>query len=306
MSIDALVASYLIALRADGKSPYTVDWHRHCLGRFARWLRDGGHPEDPAAWSPALLRLYLLDLRERPKANGEPLAASSASSMAGSLRSFCAWLAAEEYAERDPFARVKAPRAPRLVKPTLSPEEVRRVLEGCRAAARNPLRDEAVVLFMLDSGARANEVCTLAADGIDWERRIAKLFGKGAKERYAPFSPQTAKAMQRYAARERRGGGDRFFAGEEGRPLTPSGLLQLCRRLGDRAGVHVHPHKLRHTFAITYLRNGASAFAVQKMLGHSSLDVTLRYTAMLTDDLAAEHAAHSPVASLLARPRRGG
>ncbi len=185
----------------------------------------------------------------------------------------------------------------------MSRDQVAAVVREARAGQRTPLRDEAILLFLIDTGARANEVCTLGENGIDWERRIAGLFGKGAKERYVPFSPQTGRAIQRYVTRERRGGSGRLFESEEGRPLTPSGLLQLCRRLGDRAGVELHPHKCRHTFAITYLRNGGSVFAVQKMLGHTTLDVTLRYAALLTDDLIHEHQEHSPVATLLPRSR---
>ena len=299
MSVRPLVDAYLTHLAAEGKTPKTIRWHRDCLSPFAGWMAAAGHPADPDAWSPTLVRRYLLHLRERPKADGRPLSPTSVSSMARSLRAFCAWLVAEELAARTPFDRVKAPAAPRLVKPALSADEVGRLLAAARGQRRNRLRDEAVFLLLLDTVARANEVCALPAAGVDWEGRIAKLYGKGAKERYVPFSVHTAKAMRRYALKERRGGSDRFFESEEGRPLTPSGLLQLCRRLGRNAGVHLSPHKLRHTFAITYLRNGGSAFAVQKMLGHASLDVTLRYASMLTDDLVAEHRDHSPVAGLV-------
>ena len=303
MSIASLVDAYLVHLAAEGKSPKTVRWHRDCLSPFARWAEAAGHPADPDAWSPTVIREYLVHLRQRPKADGAPLSPTSVNSMARSLRAFCSWLHEEEFAARNPFDRVKVPKAPRLVKPALSPEEVDRVLAAVRAQTRNRLRDEAVVLFMLDTGARAAEVCALAEQGIDWERRIAKLHGKGAKERYVPFSAPTAKAMRRYAAKERRGGSRRFFESEEGHPLTPSGLLQLCRRLGRRAGVALNPHKFRHSFAISFLRNGASAFAVQKVLGHSSLDVTLRYASMLTEDIVNEHNDHSPVAGLLGRKR---
>ena len=146
-------------------------------------------------------------------------------------------------------------------------------------------------------------MCALEAAAIDWDVRIAKLFGKGRKERYVPFSAPTAKAMRRYSLRERRGTSDRFFESEEGRPLTPSGLYQVCKRLSAGAGVKVAPHKCRHTFGIAYLRNGGSVFALQKTLGHTSLDTTLRYAALVTDDLVNEHREHSPVAALLARPR---
>jgi integrase/recombinase XerD len=65
------------------------------------------------------------------------------------------------------------------------------------------------------------------------------------------------------------------------------------------SGVHVAPHKLRHTFAITYLRAGGNAFALQKVMGHTTLNTTLTYVALSTEDLIAEHREHSPVDAMI-------
>ena len=200
----------------------------------------------------------------------------------------------------DPMTKVKAPASPKLVKPVLSLDECRNVLKAAKST-RNARRDEALILFMLDTGARANEVCTLRAGDVNWSQRLAMVFGKGQKERYVPFSAATMVAMQRYAVKNRSDVSDRFFQNEEGQPLTTSGLLQMCQRIGASAGVELNPHKFRHTFAISYLRSGASVFALQKTLGHSSLDMSLRYSALMTDDLIQDHARHSPVAGLLSR-----
>ena len=299
MDVDALVAQYLVSLQAEGKTPHTIRWHRQSLKQFVAWLDASDHPGAPDRWTAPMLRSYVVFHQERTTPRGTPLSGSALNSLVRSLRAFCTWLRDEELVERDLFARVSVPRAPRLVKETLSPDEARRLLAVARRPGRNSLRDEALLLFLLDTGARANEVCTLGTAGIDWERGIAKLFGKGRKERYVPFSAPTAKAMRRYAAKARRGNSDRFFETEEGWPLTPSGLGQILKRLGARAGVHVGPHKCRHTFGISYLRSGGSVFALQKLLGHSSLDTTLRYAALVTDDLVNEHRDHSPVACLL-------
>ena len=156
---------------------------------------------------------------------------------------------------------------------------------------------------MLDTGAKWEEVRGLRADAIDWSTGIARLYGKGRKERYVPFSAHTAKAMQRNAIRERPSGGDEFFLSDDGDALGKSGLYQICKRISDEAGVHVAPHKLRHTFAITFLRAGGDAFALQKVMGHTTLHTTLSYIAMTTDDLIAEHREHSPVDAML-RPKR--
>ncbi|MDP9364516.1 MAG: tyrosine-type recombinase/integrase, partial [Chloroflexota bacterium] len=200
-----------------------------------------------------LLRSYVAHNQTRTKPNGEPVSGSQVNSLVRSLHAFCTWLREDEWVDRDLFAKVTIPRTPRLVQETFTPDEIRSLLAAAHGTQRNARRNEALILFMLDTGCRAGEVCALRADEIDWERRIAKVLGKGRKERYVPFSTPTARAMRRYAAKERRGGSDRLFESEEGRPLTPSGLGQICTRLSRRTGIKAHPHKFRHTFAIASL-----------------------------------------------------
>ena len=294
-----LIRSYTIFLDAEGRSPKTVSWHHYNLGKFAAWLEDHDHPQDPDEWTPTLLREFFVHEKHRPsKRDGKPLSPHSVKTLGSSVRCFCNWLRSEGLLSTDLFAKVGIPKAPKLVKPVLSPEEVKRVLDAARDG-RQPHRDEAILFFLLDTGARANEVCLLRHPDVDWDQRIAKLRGKGAKERYVPVSSQTARAMQRYDLRERKGTTDRFFENELGWPLTPSGVLALCKRVGKRANVDLNPHKFRHTFSITYLRSGGSVFALQKTLGHTSLDTTLRYAALVTDDLVNEHAEHSPVQAMV-------
>jgi site-specific recombinase XerD len=294
-----LVALYLNAHQAEGRSAETIRWHHHSLTPFVAWLRTEGHPADPTQWNARLLREWIVYNQTRPAKRGEgTLSASAVNSLIRSVKAFSRWLAEEELVERDPFHRVKAPKVPRLVKPHLSAQELAKVLATARTN-RNAYRDEAVILFILDTGARASEVCGLRADAIDWSSGIARLYGKGQKERYVPFSAYTAKAMQRYGLRERRGEDPTFFQSEEGDFLTKSGLYQICKRISDESGVHVAPHKLRHTFAISYLRAGGNAFALQKLLGHTTLHTTLTYVAMTSDDLVAEHRQHSPVDAML-------
>jgi integrase/recombinase XerD len=294
-----LVTLYLNAHQAEGRSAETIRWHHHSLTPFVAWLREEGYPADPTQWNAKLLREWIVYNQTRPAKRGEgTLSASAVNSLIRSVKAFSRWLAEEELVERDPFHRVKAPKVPRLVKPHLSPQELAKVLSTARSN-RNAFRDEALILFFLDKGARASEVCGLRADAIDWSSGIARLYGKGQKERYVPFSVHTAKAMQRYGLRNRRGDGPTFFQSEEGGPLTTSGLYQICKRISDESGVHVAPHKLRHTFAISYLRAGGNAFALQKLLGHTTLHTTLTYVAMTSDDLVAEHRQHSPVDAML-------
>ncbi len=79
-------------------------------------------------------------------------------------------------------------------------------------------------------------------------------------------------------------------------PFTRDNLGNLLKRIGDRAGVsNIHPHRFRHTFAINYLRNGGNVFALQAMLGHTTLDMVKRYLQIMQIDLEREQQKASPV-----------
>ena len=88
-----------------------------------------------------------------------------------------------------------------------------------------------------------------------------------------------------------------------GKVLTREMLWMLVKKYVARAGLNakVSPHTLRHTFARAYLVNGGDAFSLQRMLGHSTLDMVKRYVALADTDLAARHRAASPADRLVGR-----
>lgn len=296
--LETLVSTYLVSLEAENRTTATRDWHKNALTKFSAWLKETGQSDNPADWNSTTIRTYYVYLKNLKKKDGQPLAAESVRTYARSIKAFCRWLHAEEFIDKDIMVRVKQPFAPKLIKSTLTAEEFRRALEIAKNS-RNGLRDQALLLFMLDTGTRANEVCGLKFEDINWPQRLAKVYGKGGKERHVPFSAATMKAMQRYMFKTRRDVSEYFFQNEEGHGLTTSGLLQLCARIGEKAGVKLNPHKFRHTFSINYLRSGASVFSLQKVLGHTDLSMSLRYSALMSDDLVNDHAKHSPVNSFM-------
>lgn len=183
------------------------------------------------------------------------------------------------------------------------------LLKAAQSEKRNGVRNLALLHVMLDSGLRASEICAMQPHDVLWEQRLFKVLGKGGKERVVPFSHETGTALRRYliSGERREERAITFFQTEEGWALTPHGLHHIVKKVAADADVQdVHPHRLRHTFALTYLRNGGNALALQRLLGHSTLAMTNQYVAMVTDDLQRDHDRCSPVAGLLEHPNVPG
>jgi site-specific recombinase XerD len=123
------------------------------------------------------------------------------------------------------------------------------------------------------------------------ERRLS-VVGKGNKRRVVAYGAKTARALWAYA---RDAAPERIlFEGERG-PLTRSGLQQVMTKLGLAAGVRdVHPHRLRHSFAIEFLRQGGNVFTLQAILGHTHLQMTQRYVAIAQADVVVQQRKHAP------------
>ena len=168
----------------------------------------------------------------------------------------------------------------------------------CRNTRPTGLRDRAILLLLLDTGMRASELIELATDHADLKSRRVLVEGKGNKERVLPISARTAQALWRYLASrpDPRGNTTRLFVSDQGAPISRHALARMLKRLGRRAGIpDVHPHRLRHTFAIQFLRNGGNGYVLQSLLGHSTMEMVRVYLQLAQHDLADHHNRASPV-----------
>jgi integrase/recombinase XerD len=161
------------------------------------------------------------------------------------------------------------------------------------------------VLLLLDSGIRAQELCDIKCGDVNLTSAVQghglKVKGKGNKERVVYFGKRTAKAIWKYLL-------PRLDTMKPEEPLfvvdypddphqmDRKVLGHLLKRIGDRAGVSgVYPHRFRHSFAITYLRNGGDVFTLQTLLGHSDLAMVRRYARIAQMDCERVHQSASPV-----------
>jgi site-specific recombinase XerD len=290
LTIGRAVELFLTAKAAEGASPKTLEWYRMVLGRAGR---DLGADRSLDALTPSELRTWLLRLRET-------LSPISVAGYVRGLKAFGRWCAAEEIATAAALRGLQRPRVPHKLVEPLDDAALRRMLDAAS------VRDRAIVLLMLDTGLRLSELaglrpCDLRPDG------SLKVMGKGARERIVPVGGVARQALARSLRHANVANTDAaIFRARGGGALGARGVQQVFKRLKTRAGIagRCSPHTLRHTFARAYLLNGGDAFSLQRMLGHSTLDMVKRYVALADTDLAARHLIASPADHLVAAAPR--
>ena len=230
------------------------------------------------------------------------------------ISAFYTWAVKHGHAPTHILRSVERPRFEKPVITPLTQEEVKRLLRACQGEAQTEdehdrarataVRDRALILTLLSTGARVSEICAANVGDYDVVERCIKVAGKGrgrdSKERLVYVGNRAARALDRYLSdRGANRATDPLFCvmpEQERRPFSRDVLGRLLRRLGDRAHVaHVHAHRFCHTFAVNYLRNGGDVLTLQTLLGHESLEMVRHYAHLASQDCARVHRNADPV-----------
>jgi len=217
---------------------------------------------------------------------------------ATAARVFTAWLERTGLAPRDAGASLGSPKSQRQLPPVLRADEARELIRSAAEHADDGsavgLRDVAMLELLYASGMRVGELVGLDVDDLDRDRNVARVLGKGRKERTVPFGQPAARALDRWLAEGRpvlraEGAGAALFVGTRGRRIDQRAVRTLVhRRIADVPGApDIGPHGLRHTAATHLLEGGADLRSVQELLGHQSLATTQLYTHVTAERLRA-------------------
>ncbi|MFC3040319.1 tyrosine recombinase XerC [Virgibacillus xinjiangensis] len=261
-------------------SPYTVKYYQNDLEKFFLFLSaegiDGLEHVDYR-----VVRLFLTGLYH------QRLSRRSVSRTISSLRSFYRFLQREEKITTNPFMHVSLPKQDQPIPGFLYAEELEKLFEVSDLTDPLGQRNQAILEVLYATGIRVSECKNLSLSHIDFTIGTLFVKGKGRKERYVPFGSFASTVLDTYIRdgreqlmKKRGVATDTVFLNARGNPLTERGIRLILNKMVERAAltVHLHPHKLRHTFATHMLNEGADLRTVQELLGHENLSSTQIYT----------------------------
>lgn len=197
------------------------------------------------------------------------------------LRQFLDFLLKKGDIKVNPAVGIKSPKTSKHLPKNIDAEQVGLLLNS---DSNDPLdlRDLAMMELMYSSGLRLSELQGLDLGDMDLSIGEARLLGKGNKERIVPIGSKAIAALQKWLTvrSEFMPQDNAVFLNQRGARLSHRSIQLIMQKWGQKQGLssHLHPHKLRHSFATHLLEASADLRAVQELLGHSSLATTQIYT----------------------------
>jgi integrase/recombinase XerC len=269
------VVAFLNHLRVErNASAHTLRSYGEDLALFSSYLEDLGL--DPLEIDARRLRAYVAWL------GGRAYAASTIARRLACLRSFYRFARRQGLVATDPAGGLRNPKQPKRLPRPLGAEDVVRLLESIPTAEPAGRRDRAMFETLYGAGLRVGELVALDVSDLDLEAGLARVRGKGRRERLAPLGDEAVRCLQIWLTDRlpARAGEPALFLNCHGTRLSARSVGRIFHdhllRIGQAP--QASPHSLRHSFATHLLDRGADLRSVQELLGHRRLTTTQIYT----------------------------
>ena len=287
------------------------NYAEHTISNYRRHIDNAGsffHSKKTLQWSsvsPNLVKSFVHQCRKQElKPRSIALALSS-------LRSFYKYLLANGGATSNPVATIKAPKFDKPLPKNLDVDQMSQLLEIAPENDQNSdlaVRDRAMMELMYSSGLRLDELVNCDIENVDLINNEIQVIGKGSKERILPIGRAAIEAIeawlpirQSYVSTELGGQYEGpLFLSKRKQRISHRQVRTRMKEWGAKQHIdsHIHPHKLRHSFASHMLESSQDLRAVQELLGHANLSTTQVYTHLDFQHLAKVYDAAHPRAKL--------
>ncbi len=224
------------------------------------------------------------------------LKSSSVNRKISSLKSLYLYLVKNNILKDSPINEVITPKKEKYLPSSMSEDEVDRLLKSPDSSNKTEKRDKAMIEMLYATGMRISELVNLKLTDVDMQRSVAKVFGKGKKERLIPFGEAALEALSDYVSERDKSVSKEIFLSNRGKKLSRVAFWQRIKiyLLRENLKNSISPHTLRHAFATHLLNRGADLRSVQLLLGHSDLSTTQIYTHIAKQRLSEVLKKHHP------------
>ena len=264
-------------------SAYTVRNYRAAVKNFVCYLNDAGKwKKDFAAVTSIQVRSFLIE-------EGRNKARRTLHNQVSGLRAFYLYLRKQSIVENNPFTGLTLPKLDKPLPKFLTQTQMRTLLNAPillwkdgQIGEFEAFRDSLILELLYGGGLRVTELCGLNHGQVDLEQGVAKVLGKGRKERLCPLGPVAVQCLRTFVQRFdlEAALNAPLVCTHKGKRMEPRQIQKLLKTHLVAAGLPLDmtPHKLRHSFATHMLDGGADLRAVQELLGHANLSTTQIYT----------------------------
>jgi len=258
--IDAFITS-----RRQGLSPRTLEFYRDRLSKSDGIIKVGVKPQD--------IKHFLGSLK---CSNGSKHAYWRA------LTVFYHWLYSPKSGlglnpHDNPMLLIDTPKVEKKMLPSLTQEQICQLIEQAEC-----VRDKAIISLFADSGLRLNELASIKGCDIDWGDYTVIIWGKGDRQRKAPFTGRSERLLKEWLCGYSHNGGNIWG-------IKRRGIQTVLKRLSKNTGIKCNPHAFRRGFACNLHRKGLSTLDIMHLGGWSDLSMVLRYTQSITFEDCLRH-----------------
>ncbi|KAE8437878.1 MULTISPECIES: tyrosine recombinase XerC [Halomonadaceae] len=283
------VEEYLAQL-ATHASPATVAAYRQDLAAFCQFADQRGVTQ-ASALDTTLARAFLGTERSRG------LAPRTLARRRAALSRFADALVERHVLVDNPIQLLRTPKQPSHLPKPLDVDALSRFLDTPHDGSPLSLRDQAMLELFYSSGLRLAELAALDVNHL--AANHVRVMGKGSKPRQVPVGRRAQQALTAWLACRASwvdSAETALFVGQRGQRLGHRAIQKRLAQLSVMRGLpeHLHPHRLRHSFASHLLESSQDLRAVQELLGHANLSTTQVYTRLDWQHLAESYDAAHP------------
>jgi len=295
---------FMLENRIKNLSAMTIRYYEQNLVHFFRFLEESDKVNIDDI-NKRIIDSYVLWLKKKE------LKGTTINTYLRAARALLYFAMREDYLDKYEIRLIKADKEQ---KEPYSENEIKRLIKkpNLRECGFVKHRNWVIVNYLLEIGNRLNTILNIKVNDIDLENGMVVLTKtKNRKAQYNPISEYMVKILAQYIRMYRISKEEYLFLNELGEQMTRNSMQHTIARYNKKRRVNkTSIHAFRHTFAKHYIKSGGDAFKLQRLLGHSTLEVTLNYVKLYSNDLKEDFESHSILSSYsetkrMKRGRRG-